>query len=68
MHSLGIDFDLTNNADPDYAAFYLGLHCLPKYPSTKGLIKVVANFSSHLPASFKLSYISLEQRSLYAKY
>ena len=27
---------LANSADPDemqlYAAFYLGLHCLPKYP------------------------------------
>ena len=31
-----IDFVLANSADPDemlhYAAFHLGLHCLPKYP------------------------------------
>ena len=31
-----IGFTLTNSVDPDemqhYAAFYLGLHCLPKYP------------------------------------
>ena len=29
-------FALTNSVDPDemphYAAFHLGLHCLPKYP------------------------------------
>ena len=34
--SLKIDFVLANSADPDemlhYAAFHLGLHCLPKYP------------------------------------
>ena len=33
--SLKISFVLANNADPDemphYAAFHLGLHCLPKY-------------------------------------
>ena len=33
--SLKIDFALANSADPDemlhYAAFHLGLHCLPKY-------------------------------------
>ena len=33
--SLKIGFVLANSADPDemlhYAAFYLGLHCLPKY-------------------------------------
>ena len=43
--SLKIDFILANSADrdemPKYVAFYLGLHCLPKYPfrgfqSTKG--------------------------------
>ena len=32
---LEIDFVLANSADPDempnYAAFHLGLHCLPKY-------------------------------------
>ena len=42
---LEVDFVLANSADPDempnYAAFHLGLHCLPKYPlwgfwSTKG--------------------------------
>ena len=42
---LKIDFVLANSADPDemphYAAFHLGLHCLPRYPitdfsSTKG--------------------------------
>ena len=36
FHSLKIDFVLANSADPDempyYAAFHLGLHCLPKYP------------------------------------
>ena len=30
------DFALTSSAEPDerlhYAAFHLGLHCLPKYP------------------------------------
>ena len=34
--SLKIDFVLANNANLDemqcYAAFHLGLHCLPKYP------------------------------------
>ena len=34
--SLTIVFILANSADPDemphYAAFHLGLHCLPKYP------------------------------------
>ena len=34
--SLKIDFFLANSADPDkmphYAAFYLGLYCLPKKP------------------------------------
>ena len=34
--SLKIVFILVKSADPDemqhYAAFYLGLHCLPKYP------------------------------------
>ena len=34
--SLMIVFILANSADPDemphYAAFHLGLHCLPKYP------------------------------------
>ena len=43
--SLMINFVLANSADPDemphYVAFYLDLHCLPKYPfwgfwSTKG--------------------------------
>ena len=43
--SLKIDFVVANSADPDemshYAAFHLGLHCLPKYlfrsfRSTKG--------------------------------
>ena len=43
--SLKIGFVLVNSADPylmqHYAAFHLGLHCLPKYPfrgfrSTKG--------------------------------
>ena len=33
--SLNINFSLANSADPDEmphcAAFYLGLHCLPKY-------------------------------------
>ena len=33
--SLKVVFILANNADPDemqpYAAFHLGLHCLPKY-------------------------------------
>ena len=33
--SLNIDFSLAKSADPDemppYAAFHLGLHCLPKY-------------------------------------
>ena len=33
---LKIDFVFANSADPDemlhYAAFHLGLHCLPKYP------------------------------------
>ena len=32
---LKIDFVVANSADPDemphYAAFHLGLHCLPKY-------------------------------------
>ena len=27
-----IDFVFANSVDPDYAAFQLGLHCLPKYP------------------------------------
>ena len=35
---LKIDFILANNAGldemPHYAAFHLGLHCLPKYMST----------------------------------
>ena len=34
--SLKIDFVLANSIDPDemphYAAFHLGLHCLPMYP------------------------------------
>ena len=38
--SLTIGFTLTNRVDPDemqhYAAFHLGLHCLPKY-SFRGL-------------------------------
>ena len=43
--SLKINFILANSADPDempnYAAFHLGAHCLPKYPfrgfqNTKG--------------------------------
>ena len=37
--SLKIDLVLANSADPDemphYAAFHLGLHCLPKYPFYK---------------------------------
>ena len=36
--SMKIVFVLTNSADPDgmrhYAAFHLGLHCLPKYLCT----------------------------------
>ena len=36
--SLKIDLVLANSADPDemphYAAFHLGLHYLPKYPSS----------------------------------
>ena len=36
FHSLWIDFGFVNSADPDeippYAAFYLGFHCLQKYP------------------------------------
>ena len=36
--SLKIVLILANSADPDemqhYAAFFLGLHCLPKYPFT----------------------------------
>ena len=44
--SLKVVFILVNSSDPDemqhYAAFHLGLHCLPKYPFrgfqyTKGL-------------------------------
>ena len=35
--SLKVIFIIPNSADPDetqyYAAFYLGLHCLPKYQS-----------------------------------
>ena len=38
--SMKVVLNLTNNADPDemqhYAAFHLGLHCLPKY-TFKGL-------------------------------
>ena len=38
FYSLTINFVLANSADPDemphYAAFHLGLHCLPKYPFT----------------------------------
>ena len=34
-------FTFTNSVDPDemphYGAFHLGLHCLKKYPNTKGL-------------------------------
>ena len=34
--SLKMDLVLANSADPDemlhYAAFHLGLHCLPRYP------------------------------------
>ena len=37
FHSLKIDFVLTNSVDPDemlhFAAFHLGLHCLPLNPS-----------------------------------
>ena len=33
---LNSDFSLANSVDPNktqhYAAFHLGLHCLPKYP------------------------------------
>ena len=37
MQTFGeVDFVLANSEDPDemphYAAFHLGLHCLPKYP------------------------------------
>ena len=39
---LKIDFVLPNSADPDemphYAAFHLGLHCLPEYPGYRGLM------------------------------
>ena len=35
FRSLKVDFVIANSADPDemphYAAFHLGLHCLPKY-------------------------------------
>ena len=47
--SLKFTFILANSEDPDemphYAAFHLGLHCFPKYPSTsyqpKRVTKVV---------------------------
>ena len=43
--SLKIVFILANRADPDemlpYAAFHLGLHCLPQYLFTAGLISQV---------------------------
>ena len=36
LQSLNIAFIIANSADPDgmqhYAAFHLGLHCLPNYP------------------------------------
>ena len=38
--SLTVDLIFANSADPDemqqYAAFHLGLHCLPKYPIKVG--------------------------------
>ena len=49
--SLEIVFILANRADPDemplYAAFHLGLHCLPKYPFRTGLISHLKRIQSH---------------------
>ena len=49
FHPLKIDFVLANSSGPDemlhYAVFYLGLHCLSKYPFmgylfNKGIIRL----------------------------
>ena len=49
-----IDFVLANSADPDeilpYAAFHLGVHCLPKHPfrvSSLQRVKFKDNFSKN---------------------
>ena len=43
--SLKIVFVLANSTDPDemphFAAFYLGLHCLPKYCLPVGLHRII---------------------------
>ena len=46
--SLKIVFVLANSEDPDgmphYAAFHLGLHCLPKYSFRSHLYKLVQDY------------------------
>ena len=58
--SLKTVFILANSADPDkmppYVAFYLGLHCLPKYLFTVSRMQVViSNISSLNPNSCYLA-------------
>ena len=49
--SLKIALVLANTVDPDemqhIVAFQLGLHCLPKFPVSKGLNTLIALFRKH---------------------
>ena len=66
--SLKIDFVLANGADPaempHYAAFHLGLRCLPKYSfrgylqSTKALVDNVSLKQVNISQVIRLSAIS----------
>ena len=56
--SLKIYFILANSADPDemlpYAAFHLGLHCLPKY--LFNVIQIRVKFSFHFYTKYPDHY------------
>ena len=66
--SLKIDFVLANSADPDemphYAAFHLGLHCLPKYMFLGFLVHKGLIVHLHISLSSQMVYATCNDQAV----